>query len=493
MHRRKKYGQQFSGGVTIISVLFIVLAMCAVARGGIKVTRKKLVVCVGEEGTAELVTTIPDDPRTKEEKQGQREEPTIDWEIAEDDGTDAQVTGNGDSADFSVESDDPGYYDSVVEVTISWPCAPGTGSVPDTVYSTTLTLTAIGIKDPLQYKRHWYVSSEDVTGTIYMALGGTVYFKANPDPDSADFPDGRPEWYVARGSEAEVEQETTGQRYTFSKDADGNPWTAGTYTIRAACGESSRSATVVVVEIARIACANQAGTVVKRSEATTDSEIGDGQTVFAPPNTTVTLTAVPDPACDDTEWLGDNLSWVCPALLINEAEQPDAPDQWAFKSDTVGDYVVTAKLGTSERKMQISVVTPKVFSIQFEGDITIHHDVTGAAYSGVDWQDDDLDGTAEATEMPDANADDSKHYHPIAYQSRATLAIDAGNLVFQLDKGDAASRIPYDIVGVAQVKFCPDTSWYDLFGDWSTPGELDVSGVNISNSDRLTAAAPFED
>ena len=233
----------------------------------------------------------------------------------------------------------------------------------------------------------------------------------------------------------------------------------------------SDSGSMTVVGIASISGHGKSSSRSTPPDNWTDTEI-----IYAQPKSVINLTINLDPVVTPDDNLKASISWSVSGMFTTIT--PNESKLGAtFIPDSTGSYIVTASCGQSQRLICIKVVAPKIYSVSFGGNIQILKD-TGGSYSGVAWQDNDLDGSSDLSE---ANADSSKKYQPVAYCSTATMSATS---VFKLNYKDSQGNyVTYDAEAVVKkLRFAP---YLDL-NDWSTPVNFNMDGTEV------TAASPFK-
>ncbi|MDR0933316.1 MAG: hypothetical protein LBM70_09915 [Victivallales bacterium] len=210
----------------------------------------------------------------------------------------------------------------------------------------------------------------------------------------------------------------------------------------------------------------------------------DLETIYAQPQSVIELTMVLTPNVTLDDALKNSINWAVSGWGTSITPKQSNKLEATFKPGSVGDYVVTASCGTSQKLIRVKVSAPKIHSVTFSGDITINKDA-GGSYSGAAWQDDDLDGDSD---LSNANADTGKKFQPVAYQSTAIMDASA---VFRPDCRNSADTdfiSAYDVeAAVKKVRFTPYSFWSS--NNWSTPVALNMGNTSVTAASAFKSAA----
>ena len=236
----------------------------------------------------------------------------------------------------------------------------------------------------------------------------------------------------------------------------------------------SDSGKMTVVGIASISGHGKSSSRSTPPDNWTDTEI-----IYAQPKSVINLTINLDPDVTPDDNLKASISWSVSGMFTTIT--PNESKLGAtFIPDSTGSYIVTASCGQSQRLICIKVVAPMIYSVSFGGNIQILRD-NGVKYTGVSWQDNDLDGSSD---LSNENADSSKKYQPVAYCSTATMSATA---VFKLNYKDSVGKyVNYDVeAAVKKLRFTPYS--FGTLDNWSNPVNFNMSGTEV------TAAKPLRD
>lgn len=263
------------------------------------------------------------------------------------------------------------------------------------------------------------------------------------------------------------------------------PWAApnisnpvpGIYDIKATSKDSAGGSDSGEMKVVGVASVSGHGKTSTREEIPSGTDKWtDAETIYAQPQSIVELTMTLNPSVTLDDTLKDSINWSVSGWLSTISPKESNKLEATFKPDSSGDYVVTASCGSSQRLIRIKVAAPKIYNVTFSGNITINKD-TGGSYSGVAWQDDDLDGSSDLT---NANADSSKKYHPIAYRSTSTMSASAVFKPNCRNSDDTDFISAYDVeADVKKVRFTPYSFW-SWGNDWSTPIILNMGGTSVT-------------
>ena len=236
----------------------------------------------------------------------------------------------------------------------------------------------------------------------------------------------------------------------------------------------SDSGSMTVVGIASISGHGKSSSRSTPPDNWTDTEI-----IYAQPKSVINLTINLDPDVTPDDNLKASISWSVSGMFTTIT--PNESKLGAtFIPDSTGSYIVTASCGQSQRLICIKVAAPTIYSVSFGGNIQILRD-NGVKYTGVSWQDNDLDGSSD---LSNENADSSKKYQPVAYCSTATMSATA---VFKLNYKDSVGKyVNYDVeAAVKKLRFTPYS--FGTLDNWSNPVNFNMSGTEV------TAAKPLRD
>ena len=304
--------------------------------------------------------------------------------------------------------------------------------------------------------------------TIYVPKGNsnstiTITITATPEPGSS-WPNGYPTWKLNGASVGPPGSET----YSLSTAIPGS------YTVSASCGTTAKAINVIIVEVSSIT-----GHGKSSSRSNLPNNWADSEIIYAQPKSVINLTMSLDPEVTPDDNLKTAINWSISGTFATIT--PDESKLGAtFIPDSTGNYIVTASCGQSQRLICIKVAAPKIHSVSFGGNIQILKD-TGGSYSGVAWQDNDLDGSSD---LSNANADSSKKYHPIAYCSTATMSATSVFKPNCRNSNNTDFISAYDVeAAVKKLRFTPYLS--ENSNDWSNPVNFNMSGTTV------TAAGPF--
>ncbi|MCK4983619.1 MAG: hypothetical protein KAS17_11885 [Victivallaceae bacterium] len=326
----------------------------------------------------------------------------------------------------------------------------------------------------------FYIKSNQDGGakTIFVPAGASVTYAAyeNSSSKSSD-------WTITGAHSGSADDETSigfglswWQFWNWGTP-DITPPTPGAYTISASPtdGNDSDSGVMTVVGVKKINGPNSKSSVLMEAPGTWNV----AQTIIVTPYADVSLSMELEPTVTMNDTVKNAISWSKPYLSTGSLEyDADSPLTATFEASSgTGEVVITASCGSSQRVIRVVVVAPKIYSVDFSGDIPIKKDGTTSTYSGVLWQDDDLDGDSDMGTGANAS---NKPYSPVAYESIDTMTAKG---VFKI-KVDNTYDKWYDVIATnAKVRLSPYSFWASM--DWSAEEDLNQSGNTI------TAASSF--
>jgi len=196
----------------------------------------------------------------------------------------------------------------------------------------------------------------NVSGTLYVARGNSLAFKAIPNPTNI-WPTGQPTWGGSSG--ASGSGETTSVTFNTASTSSNDY-----KTVTATCG-NVKTANIIVVEVASVSATYSTTTVT----STTNSP-GASETLYVPKGASAfNVTANPSPS---GSWPSGYPTW----KLNGTAAGTDGSATYSFNPTTAGTYTVAASCGSSYSKA-LKIVVVEVASVSAES-VTSTTDSPGA-------------------------------------------------------------------------------------------------------------------
>jgi hypothetical protein len=197
----------------------------------------------------------------------------------------------------------------------------------------------------------------------------------------------------------------------------------GTYCASISCPfngvQIERVLKIGVVGVNKIVGPNSKSSTRSEAPSGTD-KWQENEVIYAQPYSVFDLTMEVEPSLSNEGYdkIKDLISWSKYVQEGTLTPKENTKRKAELKDKPIGDYTITASIGSSHKIIVVRVGVPKINTVQFGGaKIPIWKDV-GIPYYGVAWKDDNLDGESE---LDNANAVSSVKYQPVAYPSTSKI------------------------------------------------------------------------